>query len=98
MIAQSIKLDKLATEKASVNGFKSEGNKEHTSSKDVKTNDKLDIQKSNKNAWPKALGLAGASLLGLMYLKVVINSKEKWFHFLLMAVLTFGAIQIWQFY
>ena len=40
----------------------------------------------------KMLALAGASIAGLMYLQVVINSKEKWFHFLLMAVLTFGAI------
>ena len=45
-----------------------------------------------ENALPKALVLSGVMLAALAYLQVVVNSKEKWFHFLLMAVFAFGGI------
>ena len=48
-----------------------------------------------ENALPKALVLSGVMLAALAYLQVVVNSKEKWFHFLLMAVLAFGGIQLY---
>ena len=50
------------------------------------------IGETRDNPWPKALALAGATLLGLLYLQVVMRSREKWFHFLLMAVFSFGGI------
>ena len=56
------------------------------------------IGETRENAWPKALAMAGVLLVGLVYLQVVMKSKEKWFHFLLMAVFAFGGIQLYQFY
>ena len=47
---------------------------------------------ASARSWPKALATAGVLLVGLVYLQVVMKSKEKWFHFLLMAVCSFGAI------
>ena len=47
---------------------------------------------TRENALPKALALSLAVLAGLAYLQVVMKSKEKWFHFLLMAVFAFGGI------
>ena len=53
------------------------------------------IAETRENTWPKALALAGVTVLGLAYLQFVMKAKEKWFHFLLMAVLTFGGIQFY---
>ena len=48
--------------------------------------------KANSLPVPKELIIGVVAVLGLAYLRVALNSKEKWFHFLLMAVVGFGGI------
>ena len=48
--------------------------------------------KTNGLPVPKELIIGIAAVLGLAYLQVALRSKEKWFHFLLMAVVAFGGI------
>ena len=47
---------------------------------------------------PIGIAVACFAIGGLYYLQVIINSSEKWFHLLIVAMLAFAGIQVNQFY
>lgn len=63
-------------------------------------NDTSLVEKSSEIDKKVPIGIAVACLAicGLYYLQVIINSSEKWFHLLIVAMLAFAGIQVNQYY